>query len=114
MGLQSEVDTMYNQKDSLENQYNQLLMVREMARDKYNKLYHFVVEASSSRQTFLELSSSPPDFPLKDSSSNEIQINGNSTNGFIVTNTTVTTTTTPPVPISSYGIDEFDDQQKQR
>ncbi|OTF72807.1 Cap-n-collar bZIP protein-like protein [Euroglyphus maynei] len=109
MGLQTEVDTMYSQKGSLESQYNQLLMVREMARDKYNKLYHFVVEASSSRQTFLELSSSPPDFPLKDSSSNEIQINDNSTNGFVVTNATTTST---PVPISSYGIVEYDDKQK--
>ena len=98
MGLQTEVDTMFNQKDHLENQYNQLMMLREMARDKYAKLYQFVVEASSSRQHF-ELTASPPGFPDKDSSSNEVQLNDNVSNSFAVSSNLTST-----VPVSSYGV----------
>lgn len=99
---------MYSQKNALENQYNQLMMLREMARDKYTKLYQFLLEASSSRGSLFELSSSPPDFPVKDSS-NELEINDNTPNVFIVSSNI----TTANVPISSYGIqNEFGNQQK--
>lgn len=90
---------MFNQKDHLESQYNQLMLLREMARDKYAKLYQFVVEASSSRQHF-ELTASPPGFPDKDSSSNEVQLNDNVNNSFAVSANL--TSTSAPVS-TSYG-----------
>ena len=83
MGLQTEVDSMFHQKGSLEGQYNQLLMLRELARDKYTKLYQFVVESSSSRQPFFDLTASPPGFPDKDISQ-EVQLNESVNNSFVV------------------------------
>ncbi len=47
MGLQQEVDGMFSQKNSLESQHDQLLMMRQMARDKYTKLLNFIREASN-------------------------------------------------------------------
>ncbi|KPM05357.1 Cap-n-collar bZIP protein-like protein [Sarcoptes scabiei] len=82
MGLQSEVDNMYLEKETLQNEYNRLIILREMARDKYAKLYHFVIEASSSKQSYYQLSSSPPDFPVRNST-NEILIDQNESNNFV-------------------------------
>lgn len=102
MGLQYEVGTMYTRKDQMESRYQQLLMLREMARDKYSKLYQFVLEASSSTKPFLELTSSPPDFPLKDENTEEIQISDNANNRYMVdlTNSTATTAATVLAPAS--------------
>ena len=85
MGLQTEVDTMFSQKNGLENRYNQLIMLRNMARDKYNKLYQFILEASSSRAPFFDLTSSPPDFPEKDNS-HDVQMSNTVNNSFLVAN----------------------------
>lgn len=101
MCLQSEVGRMFSQKSSLENRYNQLMILREMARDKYTKLYQFVVESSSSQQPFFESSASPPDFPEKDSNTtNDVQIGSNAGNTFLVTSNN----TSSPVHVSSFGV----------
>ncbi|CAG2109216.1 unnamed protein product [Medioppia subpectinata] len=63
LGLQHEVDGMFSQKHSLETQHDQLLMLREMAREKYSKLYHFIVEASANQQSGYDSSICPPDYP---------------------------------------------------
>jgi len=63
MGLQQEVDGMFSQKDSLVSQHDQLLMLRQMARDKYTKLYHFILEASSAQQNLYGSAICPPDYP---------------------------------------------------
>lgn len=68
MGLQTEVESMFSEKQSLLEEYNQLMTVREMALNKYTKLYNFVKEASSSRQSYFNTASNPPNFPDKDSS----------------------------------------------
>ena len=105
MGLQSEVDNMFMQKSTLEQQYDQLIMLRELARDKYTKLYQFVVEASASRQPFFDITASPPGFPDKDSSQ-EVQLNDNVSNAFVVSaNITA-------VPVSTYVVQsEFTKQE---
>ena len=106
MGLQTEVDSMFNQKGSLEAQYDQLLMIRDLARDKYTKLYQFVVESSASRQPFFDLTASPPGFPDKDISQ-EVQLNDNVSNTFVVSANISAT-----VPVSSFGVQsEFSKQE---
>ena len=93
------------QKSTLEQQYDQLIMLRELARDKYTKLYQFVVEASASRQPFFDITASPPGFPDKDSSQ-EVQLNDNVSNAFVVSaNITA-------VPVSTYVVQsEFTKQE---
>lgn len=64
MGLQHEVDNMFSQKDALQAQHDQLLLLRQLAREKYTKLYQFVVEASSSQQNqYGMVSACPPEYP---------------------------------------------------
>lgn len=63
LGLQHEVDGMFSQKNSLESQYDELMVLRQMARDKYTKLYHFILEASSAQQNLYGSSICPPDYP---------------------------------------------------
>lgn len=41
MGLQGDVDRLFAQKEAMEQQQAQLLYLRELARDKYAKLYNF-------------------------------------------------------------------------
>lgn len=52
MGLQHDVDGMFSQKDALQAQHDHLLLLRQMARDKYAKLYNFILEASSQQNSF--------------------------------------------------------------
>lgn len=61
VGLQHEVDGMFSQKHSLKCQYEQLMAMREMARQKYSKLYQFVVEASAQHNLY-ESAICPPDY----------------------------------------------------
>lgn len=42
LGLQGDVDRLFAQKESLEQQQAQLLYLRELARDKYSRLYNFI------------------------------------------------------------------------
>lgn len=98
MGLQSEVDTMFSKKNSLESRYEHLAMMREHARDKYTKLYQFVVEASASRQPYFDLTASPPGFPDK-GSSQEVQLNDSGNNSYAVS----ANITSASVPVS-YGV----------
>lgn len=48
MGLQGEVHVMLSQKESLEAQQHQLLAARQMAKERYSKLYQFVVDSRTS------------------------------------------------------------------
>lgn len=73
MGLQTEVDSMFSEKGALEAEYNHMMMLREMARNKYSKLYHLVLESSSSRQQFFELTASSSSFSDKSGSSSSQQ-----------------------------------------
>lgn len=46
VGLQGEVDHMFNQKESLKHQQEKLLLMRQIAREKYTKLYEFILESN--------------------------------------------------------------------
>ena len=48
MGLQGEVNVMLSQKESLEAQQHQLLAIRQMAKERYSKLYQYVVETRTA------------------------------------------------------------------
>lgn len=48
LGLQGEVDRLFAQKESLELQQAHLLSLRDLARDKYAKLYHFIFESKQA------------------------------------------------------------------
>ncbi|XP_054162317.1 segmentation protein cap'n'collar-like [Oppia nitens] len=63
LGLQHEVDNMFVQKHSLESLNDQLLMLRDMAREKYSKLYHFILEVSTPQPSHYESSVPLPDYP---------------------------------------------------
>lgn len=82
MGLQHEVDGMFSQKSSLELQHDQLLMLRQMARDKYTKLYHFILEASA-QQNLYGSAICPPEYPHRNF---DEEIDTEHHNSFIVTN----------------------------
>lgn len=63
MGLQQEVDGMFNQKLLLQAQQDHLLVLRQQARDKYSKLYNFILESSSSFRSQYLVVNTPPDYP---------------------------------------------------
>lgn len=48
MGLQGEVHVMLSQRESLEAQQHELLAIRQMAKERYSKLYQYVVDSRSS------------------------------------------------------------------
>ncbi|XP_054162465.1 endoplasmic reticulum membrane sensor NFE2L1-like [Oppia nitens] len=62
LGLQYEVDGMVSEKQSLEMQYNQLLLLRDLAHQKYSKLYNFIKESSVTQQTHYVGLISLPDY----------------------------------------------------
>lgn len=51
MGLQGEVHVMLSQKESLEAQQHQLMAIRQRAKERYSKLYQYVVDSSPSTRT---------------------------------------------------------------
>lgn len=68
LGLQGEVDRLFAQKESLELQQAHLLSLRDLARDKYAKLYHFILESKQTLTnghftTTLLTNENPPDDP---------------------------------------------------
>lgn len=51
MGLQGEVHGMLSQKESLEAQQHQLMAIRQRAKERYSKLYQYVVDSSTRTST---------------------------------------------------------------
>ena len=83
VGLQHEVDGMFSQKHSLKSQYDELMVLREMARQKYTKLYQLVVEASSAQHNLYDSAICPPDYPHRHF---EQEVEEESHHSMIVTN----------------------------
>jgi hypothetical protein len=63
VGLQGEVDVMFSQKEALQRQQDQLLLWRQMARDKYANLYQFILDASTRHNVQSFTSENPPEYP---------------------------------------------------
>lgn len=53
VGLQSEVDKLHDQKNNLYFDYNKLFAIKEMAKNKYQKLYNFIEERSLTNAALL-------------------------------------------------------------
>lgn len=53
VSLQSEVEQLQKKKDDLYSDYDQLISVRELAKNKYQKLYDFIAERSQTNAALL-------------------------------------------------------------
>jgi hypothetical protein len=62
MGLQGDVDRLFAQKEAMEQQQAQLLYLRELARDKYAKLYNFFRDSHTDSMTQVA-NQDPPEDP---------------------------------------------------
>ncbi|RWS27397.1 nuclear factor erythroid 2-related factor 1-like protein [Leptotrombidium deliense] len=51
LGLQGEVESLYDKKAALKAQQQQLIALRDMVRGKYNRLYNLILESSSNNSS---------------------------------------------------------------
>ncbi|XP_015783955.1 DEP domain-containing protein DDB_G0279099 [Tetranychus urticae] len=63
LDLHSEVERLYSQKKAFEIQQEQLLALRDLAQEKYSKLYHFILSSSESSTPLSNFTSSHNDYP---------------------------------------------------